>query len=97
MLIKELSSPEAELRYEAAGACGELEEEDAVPQLISLVDDFDADVQMTAIRALGKINNEEAREFLQECLENENELVRETTEQLLSEMASLEDPLSFRL
>ncbi len=94
-LLKELSDPEAEVRYEAAGACGELEEESAVPRLIELIDDFDADVQMAAIQALGKIGNIEAKECLKECLENENELVRETAGQVLNEQATPQDPLSF--
>lgn len=96
-LIRELSDPEAEVRYEAAGACGELEEESAVPRLIELIDDFDADVQMAAIQALGKIGNTEAKECLQQCLENENELVRETAKQVLKEPGTFQDPLSFQL
>ncbi len=96
-LLRELSDPEAEVRYEAAGACGEFEEESAVPRLIELIDDFDADVQMAAIQALGKIGNLEAKECLQQCLENENELVRETAGQVLNELATFQDPLSFQL
>ena len=43
--ISELSSPLPELRYEAAGACGELGEEAAVPYLIEAADDDDMDVR----------------------------------------------------
>ncbi len=96
-LLKELSNPEAEVRYEAVGACGELEEEAAVARLIELIDDFDADVQMAAIQALGKIGSTEAKECLQQCLENENELVRKTAEQVLNEQNAFQDPLSFQL
>ena len=63
-LIKELSSPVAELRYEAAGACGDLGEEIAVPYLIEVADDDDVDVRIAAIIALGKIGDEEAQEYL---------------------------------
>ncbi len=96
-LLRELSNPEAEVRYEAAGACGELEEESAVPRLIELIDDFDTDVQMAAIQALGKIGNLEAKECLQQCLENENELVRETAGQVLNKLVTFQDPLPFQL
>ena len=95
-LLKDLFHPEAEVRYEAAGACGELEEESAVPLLIELIEDFDADVQMAAIQALGKIGNQEAKNRLQECLEDENEVVREIAGQVLNELATFEDPLSFQ-
>lgn len=97
ILIQELSSADAEVRYEAAGACGELEEESAVTALIKLVNDFDADVQMAAIQALGKIGNTQARECLQKCLESEDEAVSKTAEQVISELSAADDPLSFRL
>ncbi|MEE8419506.1 MAG: HEAT repeat domain-containing protein, partial [Dehalococcoidales bacterium] len=83
-----------EVRYEAAGACGELEDESAVPRLIELIEDFDADVQMAAIQALGKIGNLEAKECLQQCLEDENELVRDTAKQVLEDLANFQDPLT---
>lgn len=97
ILMEELSNADAEVRYEAAGACGELEEEAAVPTLINLVSDSDADVQMAAIQALGKIGNMQARQYLQQCLESDNQLVRQTAEQVLSGLTTEQDPLSFRL
>ncbi|MFC1954903.1 HEAT repeat domain-containing protein, partial [Chloroflexota bacterium] len=97
IVLKELNNPDAEVRYEAAGACGELEEEEAVTGLKKLIDDFDVDVQMAAIQALGEIGNTEAKECLNQCLENENEVVSQMAEQVLKEMQSKEDPLSFRM
>jgi len=97
VVLKELNNPEAEVRYEAAGACRELEDEAAVPGLIELIDDFDPDVQMAAIQALGEIGNTEAKESLSQCLESEDEVVREMAEQVVKEMQSKEDPLSFRM
>ena len=41
LLIRELQSPEPAIRYETANACGELAEEDAVPHLITLLEDDD--------------------------------------------------------
>jgi HEAT repeat protein len=97
LLIKELDSPDAEVRYEAAGACRELEEETAVPHLIRLVDDFDADVQVAALQALAEIANTQAQECLKRCLESEDEVVRQTAEEILNELQEREDPLSFQM
>lgn len=97
VLLKELASSDAEVRYEAAGACGELEEEKAVPLLIELVSDLDSDVQMAAIQALGKIGNVQAKECLKQCLESNSEAVRQMAEEALNELETLEDPLSFQL
>ena len=97
VLLKELSSSDAEVRYEAAGACAELEEEEAVSSLIKLVSDLDSDVQMAAIQALGKIGNTQAKECLKQCLESNSEVVRQMAGEALNELDALEDPLSFRL
>ncbi len=97
ILLKEMGSTDAEMRYEAAGACGELEEEAAVPSLIKLINDIDTDVQMVAIQSLGKIGSTQAKECLKQCLESANEAIRQTAEEALSELEALENPLSFRL
>ena len=65
-LFEELTSPHPEIRYEAAGACGELGEKEAVPSLIELICDPDVDVQLAAIQALGKIGGSEAKECLEQ-------------------------------
>ena len=103
ILLKELASADAdaEVRYEAAGACGELEEEAAVPCLIKLVNDPDADpdadVQMAAIQALGKIGSTQAKECLEQCLDSASEAVRQTAKEALNELEVIEDPLSYRM
>lgn len=96
MLLKELSNAEAEIRYEAAGACGELGEKEAVPHLIELVSDPDIDVQLAAIQALGKIGGNKAKECLEQCLNSPSEAIQQAAEQSLCE---LEEDLSsfFRL
>ncbi|MBI4303536.1 MAG: HEAT repeat domain-containing protein [Chloroflexi bacterium] len=96
-LLKELSSADATIRYEAAGACGELEAQEAVPYLKKLLCDADADVQMAAIQALGKIGGPKAKEFLQRCLNNTSQAIRQAAEQALSELRSQEDLLPFRI
>lgn len=97
ILLKELTSADTEVRYEAAGACAELEEEAAVPCLIRLVNDPDVDVQIAAIQALGKIGGARAKECLEQCLNHPSEVIHQTAEQVLNELEAQEDPLSFRL
>lgn len=96
ILIRELGSTSAEIRYEAAGACGELGEEEATPHLIELIADADTDVQLAAIQALGKIGDTEAKEHLEQCLNSPSEVIRQAAEQALQELEAWEDPLSFR-
>jgi len=96
ILINELGSADAEMRYEAVGACGELGEKEAVPHLIGLINDQDTEVHLAAIQALGKIGGDEAKECLAECLNNPNEAICRIAEQALHELEVNEDPLSFR-
>jgi HEAT repeat protein len=96
ILLIELDNPDAEVRYEAASACGELGEEAAVPGLIGLVNDPDIDVRMAAIQALGKVGGAKAKECLQRCLSDTSQAIRETARQVLEELMAIEDPLSFR-
>jgi HEAT repeat protein len=93
-LLKELASADAKMRYEAAGACGELGEEEAVPGVIRLMNDPDTEVQLAAVRALGRIGGSEAKECLQNCLRNPDETLRQAAEQALHELEAEEDPLS---
>ncbi len=97
ILLKELASTDAEIRYEAAGACGELGEKEATPYLIELTTDPDVDVQIAAIQALGKIGGPEAKDGLEQCLNDDSEVIRQAAEQALYELEAGEDPLSFRI
>jgi HEAT repeat protein len=92
VLLKELHSPNPQLRYEAVRACAEQEAEEAVHHLVELASDGDAEVQTSAILALGEIGGEEAKEVLARCLESENEAVREAAQEALDEMGFWEDP-----
>jgi HEAT repeat protein len=94
-LLKELGSTDAVIRYEAAGACGELGEEEAVPHLTVLVNDPDTEVQLAAIQALGKIGGTEAKNCLEECLDDPSEAIQQAAEQALNEIGMGEEPLSF--
>jgi len=95
ILLKEMGSPDAEIRYEVAGACGELGEEEAVPYLIKLGDDPNIEVQLAAIQALGKIGGTEAKNHLEECLDDANEAIQQAAEQALYELEQGEDSFSF--
>jgi HEAT repeat protein len=97
ILIKELSNVDAEMRYEAAGACGELGEEEAASYLAELVSDPDIDVRLVAIQALGKIGGPEAKGRLEKCLNNPNEAIQEAAEQALRQLEAEEEPLFFEI
>ncbi len=97
ILLKELVNTNAEMRYEAIGACSELGEEEAIPYLTELINDPDADVQMAAIQALGNIGGSEAKKCLEQCLDSPSEAVRQAAEQTLDELETAEDPFSFRI
>ncbi len=97
ILLKELASVDAEMRYEASVACGELGEEEAVPGLAELTSNPDTDVRLAAIQALGKIGGSEAKGCLEKCLSNPSELIRQAAEQALHELEAWQAPLTFRV
>jgi HEAT repeat protein len=97
ILIRELNNADAEIRYEAANACGELGEKEAAPYLSELTTDADVDVQLAAIQALGKIGGPEAKDSLERCLTDDSEVVQQAAELALDELEAGEDPLSFRM
>jgi HEAT repeat protein len=94
MLLQELGSPSARLRFEAARACAELEADDAVPRLIELTRDDDAQVRLAAVEALGRIGGNEAKQALQECRDGPDDAMSEAAEDALDEMKFWEDPFS---
>ncbi len=97
ILIRELSNADAEIRYEAANACGELGEKEATPYLSELTSDPDIDVQLAAIQALGKIGGPDAKDSLERCLTDDSQVIQQAAELALDELEAGEDPLSFRI
>ena len=97
ILLKELTNADAEIRYEAAVACGEIGEPETAPYLTGLVNDPDTDVQLAAIQALGKIGGTEAKECLECCLNNPSEVIHQAAEQALQELEADEDLLTFKI
>ena len=95
LLIKELQSPEPDIRYETAHACGELGEEDAVPHLIPLLEDDDFQVQMAGVSALGKIGSPLAKKVLVNCVKEGDAVLEDAARAELQNIELLEDPMSF--
>jgi HEAT repeat protein len=76
-VMNELDSTDAEMRYEAVRAAGELELVAAVPKLGQLVADDDTEIQDMAVWSLGEIGGRESLRILRAVLdmaeENEDE------------------------
>jgi len=96
-LLHELSSADADIRREAAEALGEIEEQDAVPQLAELVYDDAEEVRLATVRALSSIGGAEAVECLKLCLEDPDATISQAAEEALQELSGLEDMSSFLL
>jgi HEAT repeat protein len=96
LLVRELNNEEAEIRYEAAVACGSLGDEGAVPHLVKLVSDPDDEVRQASVASLGEIGGREARDALSELKEDAALAVREAAREALAEIDFEENPISFR-
>jgi HEAT repeat protein len=92
-LIDELESDEAELRFEAANACGVIGDPDAIPGLVRLADDEDAEVRHAAIDAIGRIGGQAAVRALQTIATNADPADAEEVEEALAEANASIDPL----
>lgn len=93
-LNKELQDGSARFRFEAARACGEIEEEDTVPGLLNLLNDNDHEVQEAAIAALGKIGGQKARDALNKLKTSPENRIKEAAMSALTELEICQDPLS---
>jgi len=94
LVQQELFSPNPELRYEAARACGELQLREAVPEMEELADDADTEVQEAALWALGQIGGDEAREILEHYCLAEDEATRTAAEAALDQLEFMHGDLS---
>ena len=95
MLFRELQNSRPPMRYEAAHACGELNEEEAAPHLIGLLHDDDLQVQLEAISALGKIGGPLAKKALRRCLKEGDPIVEDAAREGLESIQAMDDPLGF--
>ena len=87
IVYRELFSPLPEMRYEATCACGELALPEAVPALIELAEDVNADIQQTALWALGQIGGKQAERALERYLESDSPVLRQAAHNALEELA----------
>ncbi len=90
---RELYSTNPEMRYEAARACGELQVSEAVSMLEELTEDTDAEVQQTAIWALGQIGGDRARHILEHYCTVEDEALRSAADAAVREFEFLHGDL----
>jgi HEAT repeat protein len=74
-ILVALKDDEPELRYEAARATGEVELREALPRLIELAHEYDYEVKMAAIWALGEIGGSEAQATLERLSAQEDDPV----------------------
>jgi len=93
-LVEEMQSNNDMFRFEAARSCGEIEDENAVPGLLNLLDDNDHEVQEAAIAALGKIGGQEAKNALTRLRTSHENRIKEAALSALTELEICQDPLS---
>lgn len=91
---QELLSPNPELRYEAARACGKLQLSEAVPELEDLAEDVDPEVQEAALWALGQIGGDPAKQILERYCYSEDEAIRAAAEAAMKQLEFLHGNLS---
>jgi HEAT repeat protein len=87
MVVEEFEHPDAEMRFTAARAAGQIGSSDMVPGLIELLADEDLEVQQMAVTSLGEIGGDLAREALEQLREDPNaEELHETVVEALEEL-----------
>ena len=97
IVLAELQSTSAAMRYEAAQAAGEMAIPEAVPGLSWLLDDTDIQVRDAAIWALGQIGGEEAKQALLGEYEAADEVMRAALDDALAEQALASGELDLAL
>jgi HEAT repeat protein len=97
IILTELGSDSAAMRYEAVLACGGLALRDAVPALARQLDDADHQIREAAIWSLGQIRGDQAKQALLAAYEDADEDTRAILDEALAEHALLEGDLDFPL
>jgi len=85
-VLEELGNNDSAMLFEATRASGELEIEEAVPDLIRLLGDEDVEIRDAAVWALGRIGGPEARRALKACCASDDEDLAEAAEDALAEL-----------
>lgn len=97
VVLTEVESTSAAMRYEAALACGGLMLREAVPILTRLLDDADPQIRDASIWSLGQIGGGQAKQALMAAYEDADEDTRAVLEEALAEQALSEGNLEFLL
>ncbi len=95
IILRELESPVAAMRYEAAVACGELGLRQAVPLLAELLYDPDREIVMATIWALGQIGTQEAKHALLAAYDDADADERRALDDAMAEHALASGDLDF--
>lgn len=85
-VLDEMGSSDSGMLCEAARASGELEIEEALPDLLRLLGDEDVEIRDAAVWALGRIGGREARRALKACCASDDEDLVEAAEEALAEL-----------
>lgn len=85
-VLDELGNSDSIILFEAARASGELQIEEALPDLLRLLDDPDIEIRDAAVWALGQIGGREAKRALKACCASGDEDLREAAEEALAEL-----------
>jgi HEAT repeat protein len=85
-VLEELGNNDSAMLFEAARASGEMEIEEAVPDLIRLLGDEDVEIRDAAVWALGRIGGPEARRALKACVVSGDEDLAEAAGDALAEL-----------
>lgn len=91
-VLAELESDDPEFRYEAARACGEFGDSNAINPLLTLIDDEDREVQAAAISALGQIGGQRSANILRRLAESDDPVVSEAADEALIQALDEPDP-----
>lgn len=86
IVLDELGGSDNAMVYEAVRASGELEIEEAVPDLIRFINHEDVEIRDAAVWALGRIGGREAKRVLKACCASEDEDLSEAAEDALAEL-----------
>jgi HEAT repeat protein len=98
MVLEELDSDDAEMRFEAAIAAGSIGDEEALADLAELADDEDAEVQEAAIGGLGGIGGLAARSALHQIAsDTKDERILEAVRDALEQADFSDDPLGVQV
>ena len=93
LILAELTSPDPELRYEAALAAGELALLDAIPLLRFMAEEEgeDPQIRQAAIEALGRIGGPESERILLRLMEAPEDFISLSAETALDELRFMSD------